>query len=212
MPRRFHAHRLSCLILALVPFGAATVSADCGGDAPIPSLSLSTATGNAGSLFLVPSGSGKTLAQMGLTVSVQLLDCDGLPLPYWPWQDVWLGPANPGDSFQVCGNPFYGGIHADGNANELGQMTISGGVAAGGLALSGTRVFVAGQPLESTLPINITSCDINGDLRVNLADLGEFGADLVSGTHPARSDFNGDGLVNMLEVGEFAFRYGASCP
>jgi hypothetical protein len=56
----------------------------------------------------------------------------------------------------------------------------------------------------------MNSCDINGDLMINLVDVAFFTVDIGTATY--RSDFNWDGSVNLSDVARFTTCIGASCP
>jgi hypothetical protein len=64
---------------------------------------------------------------------------------------------------------------------------------------------------DSGLDIQFNSADINGDLVVNLVDLGTFSADF-NGPYHYRSDFFWDGILNLVDLGQFAPAFGAICP
>jgi hypothetical protein len=57
----------------------------------------------------------------------------------------------------------------------------------------------------------VNSPDINGDGIVNLADVGAFAADYVTG-YAFRSDFNGDGVLNLIDVAVMAAHFGHGPP
>ena len=65
------------------------------------------------------------------------------------------------------------------------------------------------QYITPTLIAN--SPDIDGNLIVNLGDLGLF-ADNFFGEYDFRSDFYWDGVLNLSDVGRMATTFGEVCP
>lgn len=181
--------------------------------AGVPDDTQSTATvATAGATILVtPAGAGETLASKGATVTVTVADVNGDVIAGYPFQDIYLDDFVPGQ-ISLC----QGGSVADGNTNALGQTTISGAIAGGGFTQSGMNVYLAGTPLAwpvgvNGLDINVVSCDINGDLKVDLGDIGDFAIDF-NGAYNFRSDFIFDGIINLADVGELAIHNGEVCP
>jgi hypothetical protein len=158
---------------------------------------------------MVPDGSGTTLSNEGLTISVVVVDNGNVPIPGYPFQDIWWDDIGNGD-LALC----QGGTVADANTNGSGLTTISGGAAGGGWTQSGVRVYLAGVPVTGSpaMAIDVNSPDINGDLVVNLADLGDFAGDFNDPAYNFRSDFTCDGTENLADVGDFASANASSCP
>lgn len=175
--------------------------------AGIPDDTLSTASSAAGTIYIVPDGSGPTLGSVGLTVSVNVRDSNNDPIVGYPFQDMWVDDIGNG-SIALC----QGGSVADGNTDANGDATISGAIAGGGQTQSGMQVYLAGVALAgAALQIDANSADITGDLVVNLADIGEFGIDF-NGAYNFRSDFIPDGTINLADVGELGIANGSVCP
>ena len=139
-----------------------------------------TATSASGMLFTCPQGDGDRLDTSGLTVSVTihpLVD----PMSDVSPDYIWLESCN--GSLAGCGdgNKIYASAPTDAN----GHTTITGRFAAGGCDNGGVRVSV-NIPTEGPIPgaiicksaclsIQVRSCDIDGNLAVNLIDFSTFG-------------------------------------
>jgi len=166
------------------------------------------AAANPGTILVVPDGTGESLAEVGSTITVSLIDCGNVPIPNFPWQDIWVDDYS-GSDLALC----QGGSYADHNTDSQGMTTISGRIAGGGFSEGPLGVYVAGSLIyTSQLDIRVVSPDINGDLQVNLADVSDFAVDFASPAGAPRSDMNHDGAVNLADVGVFAAHLGASCP
>jgi hypothetical protein len=61
------------------------------------------------------------------------------------------------------------------------------------------------------MDIQFNSADIDGNLIVNLSDVGTFAID-YNGAYNYRSDFRWDGMINLADVGNLASALGAACP
>lgn len=198
---------LSLTVAGIFILGLASVAM-----AGIPDETLSTATSNAGTLLIVPSGIGPTLLDAGTVISVHVVDANGDDIVGYPFQDIWVDDAGDG-SISLCN----GGSAADGNTNATGDATISGGIAGGGYTQAGLRVYLAGVAITGSLALSIdlNSCDIDGNLVVGLNDLGEFAQNFSGGLgYGFRADFIPDGVINLADVGEFAIHYDpqGGCP
>lgn len=187
------------MLLGLAGFATAGVPDDTQSTA-------SVATAGA-TVLITPAGAGETLASKGATVSVVVADVNGDPIAGYPFQDIYLDDFVAGE-ISLC----QGGSVADGNTNASGETTISGAIAGGGFTQNGMQVYLAGTALAgAALDINIVSCDINGDLKVDLGDIGDFAIDF-NGSYQFRSDFIFDGTINLADVGELAIHNGEVCP
>jgi len=171
-----------------------------------------------------PGGSGPSLTQASLyggatvdaTIRIQLwyqYDSPPAPVPDFPAEDIWL--EAPG--LVSC----MGGANADADTDEDGWFTFSHPLRMGGRSQIENgppymHVVVNGSWLEDlsqyiTPTIIANSPDINGDLVVNLGDLGLF-ADNFFGEYDFRSDFYWDGVLNLSDVGRMATTFGEDCP
>jgi hypothetical protein len=174
--------------------------------AGIPDEVQSTATSAGGTVMITPEGQGGSLAAAGATINVVVRDQGGIPIPNYPFQDVWVG--HPGDnSIALC----QGGSTADNNTDAAGATTISGVVSGGGYS-STTKVYINGTPLAgAALTISMNSPDITGDLKVDLFDFNIFGADF--GGAEFRSDYAAPyGIVNLGDFAAFGQSFGVLGP
>jgi hypothetical protein len=175
----------------------------------IPDHTTSTASSAGGIVMITPGSTGGSLASAGATITVTVLDAASLPIPGFPFQDIYLDAAV-GIEVSLC----QGGSTADANTDASGMTTISGVIGGGGHTLSDagfTQVYINGAPLSGPgLPVALNSPDINGSLGVDLVDLGLFGDDF--GTGGWRSDFSPSGFVDLTDFSKFGLAYGESCP
>jgi hypothetical protein len=143
---------------------------------------------------------------VGLTVTVTVFDCNGDPLTDYPAEQITF--HDPRDEIQFCAT-----FMADHATDAQGQTTFSGAVAGGGWGIENVLVLVhtAGF-IYPELPLSFNSPDINGDLVVDLADVGLFAQDFGNGAYDFRSDFTHDGVENLSDVGRLVQHYGESCP
>jgi len=166
-------------------------------------------------MFNVPNGLGSAFTEARtlderVDASIMLLirDGEGIPIVGYPAVDVRL--AMPGGGTVFCPN----GSIADGASDINGIMTWVNPLRAGGWSEGHTLVMIDGQPLvgdDDPCYLAHNSPDINGDLIVNLMDLGQLAQDYF-GDYTFRSDFHYDGVVNLSDVPKFARNYGAACP
>jgi hypothetical protein len=197
---------LSLAVAGLMVLGLSGLAA-----AGIPDDTLSTVSSGSGTLLVTPQGTGQTLAAQGVTIFLTVRDTGGAPINLYPFQDMWVDDSGDG-SIALC----QGGSLADGSTNTAGATTFSGAFSAGGFTQAGLQVYLAGTPVvgggsNGVLAIDVNSPDITGDLRVNLADVGEFGIDF-GGAYNFRSDFQSDGVINLADVGELGIHNGEVCP
>lgn len=205
------------VLLTLFVFLAAHT---CYGTTVVPDLALSEASiafygPESPTLLVVPDGNGNPFTQahdqegnvVDATITLHLRDSQGMPMPFFPGEDIWLESHDGG--LVSC---IWGTI-ADQATNHDGMTQWVHPAIAGGYSEGPVLVFVAGSPLTSNagLPLKFNSPDINGDLVVNLADVAVFAGDYFIGHH-FRSDLNGDGVLNLLDVSIFMQHFGAQCP
>lgn len=99
------------------------------------------------------------------------------------------------------------------DADDRLTLPLSGGGSYGPDDAFGPEFFVPvcpNQLLNSTGNIYFNSPDQNGDLVVDLADVGAF-AQNYSGPYDYRSDLRWDGVMNVADVGAMASAMGADC-
>lgn len=136
------------------------------------------------------------------------------PLAGFPAEDLW---------FEAPGlTPCVGGSIADADTDDQGWVVFSlppnmGGCTENPDDPAGLNIYIMGDLLRDAdwVPIApnilVNSPDINGDLTVNLADVGMFSSDFF-GAYSFRSDFYWDGVLNLADVGRMATGVGGSCP
>jgi len=200
---------LSLAASALMVIGAASLAA-----AGIPDETESTASSASGCLRITPNGFGETLSSKGLTVTVTVRDGNGDPIAGYPFQDVGLADNVGGADISLCTSGWV----SSANTNASGVTTITGSGFGGGSTQGGMRATVAGVRVTGSiaLDIDVVSCDMDGDLDVDLVDLSSvpngFAARFQNGVYNFQSDFNCDGVENLLDVTKFAIDNGAVCP
>ncbi len=167
----------------------------------------SSVSGASGVLFACPQGDGETLASLGLTISLTLRNCNNEPVQGVPASDISLIGCN--DILSLCGGAG-GAIGATAPTDANGQTTIEGAFAAGGCD-NGVRVIVQGCVLgagtcgEDCVPVDVRSCDIDGDLQVDLADFALFGAGYTSPPKAYNEclDFAPSGTVDLNDFAKY---------
>ncbi|MEN8008310.1 MAG: hypothetical protein ABFS42_14940 [Candidatus Krumholzibacteriota bacterium] len=180
------------------------------------------------SMFLVPNGTGTQLAGCyafgGVITNVYILvtlnDVTGLPVPMVPATDVRIEELQ--SPLAWCANSWYPPpAHApnlaDGPSNAAGQTRFSLAYHGGGWVQGPTLIWVlevtgAWMPIPTPVTVSYNSPDINGDLAVNLTDVGLFAMDFFSAVYNYRSDFNFDGAINLTDLSMLAPNIGVTCP
>lgn len=174
---------------------------------PDPALSSAEMDGPA-TVLVLPDGSGPTLASQGAAITVTVLDPTGTPVPGFPAEDIYLHIAGTLD-FAVCQD----GTIADGPTDANGRTTFTGALLAGGSTFHGLQVYLSGMPLVGpSLPLDVVSCDMNGDLTINLVDVANFAQVHASGSYHPTADFFFDGRIDLADIGTLALHLGAVCP
>jgi hypothetical protein len=105
---------------------------------------------------------------------------------------------------------YGGGGQADGG--NLYKIDIASG-AVSPIGPTG-MIGVTGLALVSDpgMDIQFNSADINGDLVVNLVDVGAFSGPYGSGTYQYALDFRWDGVLNLADVARLSVGLGTTCP
>jgi len=200
---------LICL-LALLLAGSALAT-----DIPDLSLSYAVIPSFGGSIWVSPGGNGPDMAHgfstgggaLDLRITLTLIGSDGSPIYLYPREDIWLESEGGGLSSCIMGTA------PDSNTDLNGETVFTGPFRAGGNnpAPEGLQVVVSGMPLpQASLPIQINSPDVNGDLVVNLSDIGAM-TQALFGEYDWRFDFNNDGAINLIDIVAFASSYGMHC-
>lgn len=166
------------------------------------------------SLFVAPDGGGRPFTQamtgdgytVNATVHLQIFNYNGQPIVDYPAEDMWLEPAEEG--LTACAL----GTCADGPTDASGHTAWVSSPRAGGSSESPCMVVVNGDfLLGSMLNLHFNSSDLNGDLTVDLADVGLFAGDFFSYYH-YRADFHFDGVINLADLALLAQTLSADCP
>jgi hypothetical protein len=167
------------------------------------------------SVMVVPDGTGDPLAAaydaqgslVDATIIYHLRDCDDLPVPNFPAEDLWLEVEDQGLASCV------GGTVADAETDVTGRTTWSRPLRAGGSSQAACIIVVSGTPgiWPPYLPLQFNSPDLDADLDVDLSDLAIFAGDYFGG-YRYRSDFARDGVLNLIDLVRMAAAYGAGCP
>lgn len=155
-------------------------------------------------VLVTPAGTAPSLAEQGVVIHVEVMDCTPAPIADFPFQDIWVDADA---ELNLC----PGGSVADANTDENGRTTISGTIFAGDHSEHGVTVYVNGIPSDTgPLDLNFVSPDLNGDRFVNLNDFSIFGQDYD--TSAMRSDLVPDGIVNLADFSRFGQHYFEQCP
>jgi hypothetical protein len=170
---------------------------------------LSTASSAGGVLLVCPAGDGPTLAEVGATISVTVMDPSGNPVPYVYPGDFWIDGTPFGT--RTCRGSYSSA--ADGYPDASGYTTMSGSIAAGGYCV-GVYVIAEGIAIQygdcdNPLPVTLVSPDINNDQVVDSEDFALFAVAYEGGgtTVDPRMDFNGDGTIDSLDFTMFGNHY-----
>lgn len=179
--------------------------------AGVPDPGASVVYTSGGEATLTPGGLAQSLASYGVIVTVTVRDGNGLPIPAFPAQDIWLDDNGSAD-INLC----QSGSTADGQTDGDGFATISGVMAGGGNTQSGLSAYVSGVAISGgggpSLSIDLNSPDINGDRIVDLGDISLFNADVQPPNNAFRSDFTHDGIVDLGDVSLFSSWIDDVCP
>lgn len=204
--------RLVALFVLSLFSSTATASAD------VPILGPSYATAASGHIEIAPDRSGPSLSELGLTITVVVLDVFGFPIPNFPWQDIWVSDDVGGADLRLCN----GGAMASANTDVNGMTTITTAIAGGGTTDRGLQVYLAGVPLDSVvsppLDIIVSSADLDADLDVDATDLtmvpGGFADFFLNGSYDFEADLNLDDVEDILDIVRFAelFLGQVGCP
>jgi hypothetical protein len=174
--------------------------------------------------FACPQGDTGGIASAGFWFEFTIRDFTGNPVAHIPEHDFWLIDCDPSRNLTLCGGSASS--NADSATNALGKTTMSVTTLAVGGCATGLSPVVQGvvlrepSPLPCTTPIycfniKVRSCDLNGDLVINISDAAILASHYPPMTYDQCSDFNCDGHVNLSEVARFAAHYGPpghKCP
>lgn len=205
---------LSLIAAALLCWQIMPASVDYANSGQVDPCS-STATSAGGCLLICPLGDGSTLASIGATISINVKDGTGAPIPGIPAADFWL--VGWGDSLCLCGGSASS--NADAATDSNGDATMSGGIAGGGCD-SGLSVVVQGVILSDPndwnsplcLPIETKSGDINCDLVEESIDFALF-EQYFQGTlsYSPCADYNCDDVIESIDFSLFQQHFNHAC-
>jgi hypothetical protein len=193
---------------------AVPAQADWGVDPWLSSAWLEYPGSETVSLFVRPDGGGRQFTQamtvsgntVDATVHLEIYNYSGVPMVDYPAEDMWLEVADGGLV------PCALGACADAATDQDGQTSWVAPLRAGGSSESDCFVVINGDILYgSNLNLHFNSPDLNGDLVVNLADVGLFAEDFFSYYH-YRSDFYCDQVLNIADLSMMAQALSATCP
>jgi hypothetical protein len=193
------------LIMALAGLATAGV--------PDPGKSQCSTAG--GQITITPEGSAPSLLARGCPVSGVVRDINGLAIPNYPAQDIWLDDTGTGE-ISLC----QGGSTADADTDASGAFTMSGVLSGGGVTEVGMAVYVSGVAMTLNndgtggiaLAIDVNSPDLNfpPDRIVDTSDIGIFTSYLDTATFDA--DYNFDNVVDLSDIGLFSGWLDELCP
>ena len=201
--------RCACLVFALALAAVPALA-----NIPFPDLCiLDNAAGSDGAtVYCVPSGIGAAFTDGRLaggvatnaTLTLTVVNSEGGPIADYPAADLWL--VTTGGGLVTC-SPANPGANTDAG----GQATWVDPLFAGGNSLTEmSQAMIGGLSVPNTADVKYVSCDINGDLAVNLSDITVF-TQALNAYNP-EADFNNDQIVNLSDITLMAQGIGASCP
>lgn len=176
-------------------------------DSPETEFSSVEIEGLPATLLVTPDGTGPTLADIGVTITVHVATAQG-PIADFPLEDVSIVPWGQESGFVLC---QLQRTQADADTDATGTTTITGTIIGGGWTDGEIVVSVAGIAIPTPLGLRIVSPDLNRDLVVDLVDVAEFGMDF-RGTYQWRSDLRPDGVLDLRDISVLATHLGESCP
>lgn len=170
--------------------------------------------GNPDCWFACPQGDGNTAALEGINFALTINDIGGQPIPFIPGSDFWIIDCDPVRNLTLCAGSASS--NADQATDANGQTTISLTTLAVGGCADGTSIVVQGYVLQQNVPpctnycfnIKVRSCDLTGNLTVDLGDLAQFGTYFPPNAYNTCGDFDCNGAVNLGDLARFAFHFG----
>ena len=201
--------RCACLVLVIA---LAAVPAFANIPDPAQCILDNAAGSDGATVYCVPDGSGEAFTNgyvtggiaVNATLTLTVINSEGNPIFDYPVTDMWLvttsgglvtcSPANPGGNTDTNGQAFW--INAmDAGGNSLTEMS---------------QAMIGGLPVPNTADVQYVSCDITGDLAVNLSDITIFTQALTA--YNPEADFNNDQNVNLTDIAMMAQGIGTVCP
>jgi hypothetical protein len=162
-----------------------------------------------------PQGDTDSFEDQGFIIfNITIRDMAGNPIPGIAASDFWVFDCDSQNDIVLCGG--QNSCDADGPTDANGtthmrQSVLSAGGQADGLSVICMGVIIMDPNINCTLPycfpVLVRSPDINGDLIVNLTDLGLFATGFPPNPYWESSDFNCDGQVGIVDLARFAFHF-----
>ena len=180
--------------LSMVPAAWANV--------PDPAQCIVESNADGWSMLVTPLGTGTPLTDVYVgdgtrgdaTIHLWVLDSNGNPIYQYSWEDMWLEA----DGVAFAADPFPPPRPNGGSTDSFGYTYWDGVLFAGGCSQDGVWVVLAGDRLPTPVNLKINSCDINGDLVVDVLDV-MFFMDMYGGADFC-GDFNYNGFVTGLDL------------
>ena len=156
-----------------------------------------------------PDGEGETLAQLGITVSVRIVDCLNQPRVGIPAQNIILFHSD----LHICGNGGSFAV-ADGPTDSNGETVFTGTIPYGGCS-DVLDIYVDGI-FVGQVPVKVNSTDLTNDGFVDSSDIANLASRLGTtvGTigYSICSDWNEDGATDSGDVAVLVAALATACP
>jgi hypothetical protein len=163
--------------------------------------------------FACPQGDTDSFYTSGFSFAFTIVDLLAAPIQNIPASDFWMIDCDPLKNLTLCAGSASSG--ADSATNALGKTTMSLTTMSVGGCATGLQPVVQGYVLEQPTActpycfnIKVRSCDMNGDLKMDLVDLSIFAGYYPPQAYNTCGDFDCNGAVALPDLSRFAFHYG----
>jgi hypothetical protein len=171
--------------------------------------------------FACPQGDGTTALAEGFWFGITVNDLVGVPIPFIPGTDFWVIDCDPARNLTLCAGSSSS--NADSATNSQGKTSISLTTLAVGGCANGVSIVVQGYVLQRNVPpctnycfdgtgglalVRVRSCDLTGNLVVDLGDLAQLAAWFPPNPYNQCGDFDCNGLVNLGDLARFSAHFG----